>query len=180
MVGIMRFLSFDVNSSWVSYSTDTPGVYVFARLVPDERGELVVRDLMVSSDDRLTGSDLRGLSVGKIEAMANNRAFLKEHLATKAAEDPFVSAIRTGLVEEPERRRKGRRSTLTLPRPDGANPEQFYERVANVYRLAATETARPAVRIAEASDVPVATVRRWINEARRRGFLPKGRPGRAG
>ncbi|MGW4423999.1 hypothetical protein [Streptosporangium sp. NPDC004631] len=176
----MRFLSFDANSSWVSYSTDTPGVYVFARLVPDERGELVVRDLMVSSDDQLTGSDLRGLSVGKIEAMVNGRPFLKQHLAAKSADDPHVSALRGGLVEAPERRREGKRSPLALPRPDGVDPEDFYKRVAGVYRLATMETARPAVRISEASGVPVATVRRWVNEARRRGFLPKGQPGRAG
>ena len=32
--------------------------------------------------------------------------------------------------------------------------------------------------VAEANDVPVTTARRWVKEARRRGFLPPGRAGR--
>jgi len=34
--------------------------------------------------------------------------------------------------------------------------------------------------LAEANGVPVSTVHRWVKEARRRGFLPPGRPGRSG
>jgi hypothetical protein len=61
-----------------------------------------------------------------------------------------------------------------LPRPDGTNPDAFYARVARAYRSAAARSPRPAVIIADSSDVPVNTVRTWIKEARRRGFLPKG------
>jgi hypothetical protein len=67
-----------------------------------------------------------------------------------------------------------------IPRPDGVDPDTFYRRVAEVYRAVSAETNRPAVVIAESSGVPVATVRRWINEARRREFLPPGQRGRAG
>jgi hypothetical protein len=34
--------------------------------------------------------------------------------------------------------------------------------------------------LAEANNVPVTTARRWIKEARARGFLPAGRAGKAG
>lgn len=64
-----------------------------------------------------------------------------------------------------------------LGRPDGS--PDFYRRAADAYRSAAAESAKPAVVLAEENDVPVETVRRWVKEARRRGFLTGGRKGRA-
>ncbi len=66
-----------------------------------------------------------------------------------------------------------------LTRPDGSNPEAFYGRVAARYQVLVRRTAKPAVEMAEEAGVPVATARRWINEARRRQLLPAGRQGRA-
>jgi hypothetical protein len=59
-------------------------------------------------------------------------------------------------------------------------PDSFYRDVAHAYRELAQSTARPAAELAEVGGVPVTTAHRWIKEARRRGFLPPGRPGRAG
>jgi hypothetical protein len=68
-----------------------------------------------------------------------------------------------------------------LGRPDGTDPDGFARKVAAAYSdfiLAGSKA--PAVDIAGEADVPVATVHRWIAEARRRGHLPPARKGRAG
>jgi hypothetical protein len=70
---------------------------------------------------------------------------------------------------------------LRIP-PGTKRPDSFYRRVAELYSaLSASGTHRPAQMIAEANDVPVTTVRRWIKEARARNVLaPADRAGRAG
>jgi hypothetical protein len=50
---------------------------------------------------------------------------------------------------------------------------------ARAYRSAAAESGRPAAVLAEENGVPVETVRRWVKETRRRGYLAAGRKGRA-
>jgi hypothetical protein len=67
-----------------------------------------------------------------------------------------------------------------LARPDGTDPDGFYRKVAEAYSEIVVTSASPAKVIAEEAEVPVTTVHRWINEARRRGFLPPARKGRAG
>jgi hypothetical protein len=67
-----------------------------------------------------------------------------------------------------------------LARPDGSNPDAFYRHVAEAYRDVLQTTNKVAKVLAEEANVPVGTVHRWIMEARRRGFLPAARQGRAG
>lgn len=67
-----------------------------------------------------------------------------------------------------------------LTRPDGTDPDAFYELVAQAYREALTTTSAPALAMAEEAGVPVGTAHRWIREARRRSFLPPARRGRVG
>lgn len=67
-----------------------------------------------------------------------------------------------------------------LTRPDGLDPEAFYRRVAEAYVDVLSRTTAIAPALAEEAGVPVATVHRWIGEARRRGFLNPARKGRAG
>jgi len=67
-----------------------------------------------------------------------------------------------------------------LTRPDGSDPDGFYRRVAEAYNDVILGTSAPAPVLAAEAGVPTATVHRWIFEARRRGFLPPARKGRAG
>jgi len=67
-----------------------------------------------------------------------------------------------------------------LSRPDGSDPDAFYRGVAEAYNAAVARTDKPAKLLANQADVPVPTVHRWIAEARRRGFLPPARRGKAG
>lgn len=73
-----------------------------------------------------------------------------------------------------------RRQRKRLTRPDGADPDEFYPLVARAYFEYAPKTRAPAKEIAAEAGVPVATAHRWIREARRRGFLPPARKGKAG
>lgn len=59
-------------------------------------------------------------------------------------------------------------------------PDEFYVAIADAYRFLALVSARPAVELADANNVPPSTTRRWIKEARRRGLLAPGQKGRAG
>ena len=68
-----------------------------------------------------------------------------------------------------------------LSKPSGKITDEFLSDLARTYRwLVASKHTAPATVIAEQTGAPVATVRRWISNARQRGFLPPGRPGRAG
>jgi hypothetical protein len=67
-----------------------------------------------------------------------------------------------------------------LARPDGTDPDGFYGQVAKAYREYALQSRAPATALATEADVPVATARSWVREARRRGHLPPGRKGKAG
>lgn len=52
--------------------------------------------------------------------------------------------------------------------------------LSRAYGEYVAESNAPAKEIAGEAGVPVTTVHRWIREARRRGFLPPARKGRAG
>jgi hypothetical protein len=84
-----------------------------------------------------------------------------------------IGGFPSASVEEPA-------AAEPLTRPDRTDPEGFSRRVAAAYREVATTSHRPAAILALQAGVPVATVHRWIREARQRGFLPPARKGRAG
>lgn len=52
--------------------------------------------------------------------------------------------------------------------------------MAAVYRRLAATSPRPVADLARDNAVPVTTAQRWVKEARRRGMLAPGRPGKAG
>jgi hypothetical protein len=67
--------------------------------------------------------------------------------------------------------------------PEGSRsyPDEFYQRVTEVYRqLARGRVRTPAGVIADANRVEVKRVHDWISGARRKGFLPKGQQGKVG
>ena len=60
----------------------------------------------------------------------------------------------------------------------GESTGEFYQRVAIFYRCLVGEGEYPTKTIEKAGAVPPATARRWVNEARRRGFLAATKRGR--
>lgn len=68
-----------------------------------------------------------------------------------------------------------------LKRPADGITDEFLGTLTRRYRwLVDSGNTTPAVQLAEESSTPVATVRRWVWTARKKGLLPPGRPGRAG
>lgn len=133
----------------------------------------------------------------QIEALANSPALPREshgHENGKVLVGPLVALAARGThrdvpmselrdraqrVQAVASKTRGRRRR-PLRRPDGTNPERFYKQVAEAYSEAVLATSKPAKVMAEEAGVPVGTVHRWIREARRRGYLPPARQGRAG
>jgi hypothetical protein len=63
---------------------------------------------------------------------------------------------------------------MTLPLPPGMpgkKPDSFYEQVAVFVALCRQNGVAVGPRLAADNGVPVATVHRWIREARRRGVM---------
>jgi hypothetical protein len=67
-----------------------------------------------------------------------------------------------------------------LKAPAGNLTDEFLAELAGAYRELVAIKRNPGPAIAEQTGTPVATVRRWISVARKRGFLPPATRGRAG
>ena len=109
----------------------------------------------------VSASLLRSIPVGRIEAAANAQ---------------FHGGVAQG---------KGRAVNARIPNSLRSNAVQgysdgFYETVGRAYQSLARSSSKPVADLATANDVPVTTAQRWVREARRRGKLPPGRPGKAG
>lgn len=120
----------------------------------------------LSFDGPATTDWLRSLPLGRIGAWING-----------AGRSKLRAVLESGgelAVEAGQRFVKGRRPTLVLPVNEGGRrrPDTFYRRVVELHSyLAAEGSGRPAAEIAEANDVPVTTVHRWMKEARQRGLV---------
>jgi hypothetical protein len=117
-----------------------------------------------------------GLAVDLTLQLQERRGIPESHLGP-AVQDALVSAPQDKACQVGG---AGRSQPPRGTRPDGTDPDGFSAKVAAAYREYAPQTRAPALKIADEAGVPVATVRSWIREARRRGKLPQGRKGRAG
>ena len=172
---------------WVRYYDSQHPEPVWVRVQETPEGRLVIRELYLTADndlgsERIDTEQVRRLSPARIEASLNtptSKTLILERIGTAPGpEEPRGPAKRTPMV----------RGTTTIhvhgeglgpphPRP---KPDSFYQEVARDYLDAASVSARPAVNLAKGAGVPVTTVRGWVAEARRRGFLPPGQKGRRG
>jgi hypothetical protein len=77
---------------WAYYDSGDPGEEVVFRFADDGQGRLVVVDLRVARKDGISGTDLRRLPIGKIEALANAPGVagaIRERLAEPEPEAVF-------------------------------------------------------------------------------------------
>lgn len=144
-----------VKGNWQRY-TMAGGEVVNLR-VEERGGRFVITDLRLQGDN-ITSATLRTLPVGRWEAQAN-------------AYGGYLQRVRTDRSPADDR--------PPLTRPSGSEPDAFYQGVAAAYREYVVQTTAVGVRIAEEAGVPVTTAHRWIREARRRGYLPAGKQGKA-
>lgn len=151
---------------------------VHVRVEAHDDGRLGLAELRVIGQP--TSELLRAIPVGRIEATANAQ----------------LTVVDASVVPAPVRRR--RRATAGAPQPptpndtgwerprpdaptgQGGRPDRFYADVAAEYQHLTRMSRRPATDLADQYGVPVTTAHRWIKEARRRGLLAPGRPGKAG
>lgn len=185
---------FPADGDWYEWRQEPPlptPVLVRVAVVPD--GRLVLTGLRV--DGGPSAELLRSIPVGRIEAAANAQLTVVDDAIVPtvpprqrpgSARIPNASeqgwdAIDTGRAHErPPTPPRLPWRTRTATDGRRGHPDAFYRRVADAYLDLAQASSRPAAELAEANSVPTTTAHRWIKEARRRGYLPPGRPGKAG
>lgn len=160
---------------------------VYVRVASGPDGRLGVAELRIVGAP--TSELLRSIPMGRIEAAANAQLVEVGQAtgpapARRSRRPPSARTLDRGwepAATTPHRRPRGSRIPGRLRNTTGGGrADEFYAAVACIYRDLAQTSPRPAVELAEANDVPVTTAHRWIKEARRRGFLGPGRPGKAG
>ena len=157
---------------------------VYAHLYAEKEGARGEIAQLAVSGRNLTTDKLRSIPLAHIETVANTDPKFRPHLAG-APQNPMGEMFDV-LRRESNRHfltkahRRASEPRTPLSRPDGKDPDGFYRQVADAYRDVALTTPKVAKVLAKEADVPVGTVHRWVLEARRRGFLPPARQGRAG
>jgi len=177
---------FPVADGWYEWRQDEPSLAgtVLVRVAVGSDGRLVLTGLRI--DGTPSAELLRAIPVGRIEAAANAQLAVEE---APGGTTPVVS-LRARPVAPPVAEDIGWEMVEPLLAVVRAAPSQsvrlrgrpdiFYREVADVYLEYAQASPRPACDLAERHSVPVSTAHRWVKEARRRGFLPPGRPGKSG
>jgi hypothetical protein len=175
-----------LEDGWVLWSRGrggtTEGQMVYAQLFAEKEGDRGRIFQLAVCGRNLTTDKLRSIPVAHIETLANTNPEFTPHVDGRPqntmgeAFDAFRQETNRYMLAKAYRRKPRK----PLNRPDGSNPDAFYRQVAEAYRDAVQDTSKVAKVLAEEAHVPVGTVHRWILEARRRGFLPPARQGRAG
>jgi hypothetical protein len=143
----------------------------------DTETALEVRELRVTAGEHATGfasSLLRELPILRIEAAINQSQHCRRLVARLTAVEAHIDQVPGGTRyrRPPARRPALARRSLTVEDPGGyRKPDVFYRHVADLYLYLAAVSPRPAHELAEANNVPVATVHRWIREAKARRIL---------
>jgi hypothetical protein len=183
-----------LEDGWVQWSRviggTTEGLLVRAKLYAEKEGDRSEIVELHINGRNLTTDKLRSIPLGHIEAIATTDPDVtpSDRSTPPAPMSQAANALgnRANQLLLNAAQRKAREPRAPLTRPDGSDPDAFYRQVAEAYRDVVQTTPKVAkVLAAEASaatgtKVPVGTVHRWILEARRRGFLPTARQGRAG
>jgi hypothetical protein len=166
---------FHLDGDWYEWRQrpPLPGT-VHVRVEAHDDGRLGLAELRVIGQP--TSELLRAIPVGRIEATANAQ----------------LTLVDASVVPAPTRRRPRRAGGPKPPSPNDngweqaaatdarGRPDSFYADIAAEYQDQTSRSPRPAADLADRHGVPVTTAHRWIKEARRRGLLAPGRPGKAG
>jgi hypothetical protein len=180
----MRGRLFPVGGDWYEWRQEPAlAAPVLVRVAVSPGGRLVLAGLRI--DGPPTAELLRALPVGRIEAAANAQlAVVDDALVPASAQRPRPTGPPPAAVDgwettDPSVAARRPRAGDGNGPPRG-RPDFFYLEIAQIYLEYAQASHRPAAELADVHSVPVTTAHRWIKEARRRGFLPPGRPGKAG
>lgn len=143
--------------------------------VANQAGILPGTDMNWYRDTLLTPATVEPVNVVQLERHFGTAEELR------AADDPEASPMPSAMFLVGTETTDPGEEPAPLVKPEGRITDEFLKDLARTYGwLVASKNTAPATVIAEQAGAPVATVRRWISNARQRGFLPPGRPGRAG
>ena len=142
---------------WLDDAARPAAVHVRMAARPD--GRLRLTALRV--DGEVSAGILRSIPVGRIEAAAN-------------------AQFHTLAPAQPGRRPRARIAPSLRSNAVRGYPDAFYDAVATAYGHLAATSPRPVADLAAANAVPLSTAQRWVKEARRRGRLAPGHPGKSG
>jgi hypothetical protein len=142
--------------AWVPAPASPVNVQV--RFEPRKDGRLRIVGLRLEGP--VSAEALRSVPVGRIEAAAN--------------------AQLTDLAPYRKRKTDARVPDVLRDNAVRGYPDAFYDSVAGAYRNLVATSKKPVSELAAANDVPVTTAQRWVKEARRRGLLAPGHPGKSG
>lgn len=183
----MRGRLYHLDEDWYEWRQQPQlGAEVHVRVAAGAGGRLGLAELRIIGEP--TSEVLRAIPVGRIEAAANAQLTVVDDAVSPMPASPHRR-------HRPSRGRPGDSlDGWDAPTPAGpaapgdaersgrprGRPDRFYADIADAYRQLAQTSRRPAADLAARHEVPLTTAHRWIKEARRRGFLAPGRPGKAG
>ncbi len=152
------------DDGWLEWTEAPSGTTVLLRVEEASDGRYHIVDLKMSGT--LSADRIRSVPVGRLEAAANS----------------FFHEVGEYGSARPRRRKPADARISDELRANAVQgyPDTFYDAVASAYRSLVATSSRPIGELADANDVPVTTAQRWVKEARRRGKLPPGRPGKSG
>jgi hypothetical protein len=130
-------------------------------------GRLVVGRIVFEDSSGVRAAALREIPLGRIEAIVNGPSWSE---VVRGLTPPSRVVGKSRGLESREALR------IEQPQPKGRRrPDDFYRNVADAYASANRWTRKPAQELAEANEVPITTVHRWVKEARRRELLAPSR-----
>ena len=170
---------------------------VYLQLLPDAtfQGRLTVHQAFMAGDAPISARTWRQIPIAEIESLARQPD--QAEVLRRPADRPLAPAAQLGRYFDETEPQVGPATTHIRDRPrltpfdvpmipgpvqtppKGRITDEFLVHVASAYTQAAGGGS-PAKVIAEQAKVPIRTVHGWITQARKRGYLPPGRPGRAG
>ncbi len=125
-----------------------------------------------TADDALDTAALRAIPLGRIIRALNSPR--RREWVRQGGQEPSPQLQELlAATDEPKPPVDAEVAPPGLQRPPRGRGggDDFYRQVAEAYHHHAQRSHRPAVEIAQQAGVPPATARRWIEQARVRGFL---------
>ena len=196
--GLSRFCTVTLVTPALPYSTSfaISRHYTVEITVDRLNGRLEATSVALASTTRpVTTVQWRQVKLGELVDRAAKRALKAERVAYEATmriHRPDTHDVRTILglgpglsTEDWQQRRTAlldeqETDQAPAPRPRGGRPahtDAHLRKVAGVYSKASEQRKPPVKAVQRAFKIPESTATHWVAAARRRGFLPKTKPG---
>lgn len=189
-----RWTLYVTAGGWVKCVDDDSERAVYLQLRPSDRdpSKLSTHTAVMQSDKPISVHAWSQVPFAMIETLISHSPDARALVDTPHEGDP-VAGLEEHFAAHPHPSKAVRLSYAeampAAPEPGEQPPplrrpqritDDFLREVAAQYRWLSTAGELPGPAMAEQTGAPVRTVQRWVYDARKRGFLPPGRPGRAG